>query len=214
MWKPLAVAAACLSLQACAIVGSDKPLFFAADAAAAPALRPGLWAMPESDCKDFDPAQPADKWPQCANLIVVKPTTIGGNEKQDDGSIKKRELSYVLAGGDPRILQLTAPADKKPDEPNYLFMAVKPMKSDEQGRLIQGQVWLVLCEPPPNPGNPLAKHKAEPMPGMKVLPDDKGCLAERPAAVRAAAESTAKWLKDEDIGDAVIVVHWVRDGDH
>ncbi|MDB5431059.1 MAG: hypothetical protein JWP35_2175 [Caulobacter sp.] len=213
MLRMLAIVAAGLALQACTIVGSDKPLFSAADTVGAPALRPGLWAMPESDCKGFDPARPASQWPECANKIIVRPGTVGGDEKQDDGSIKKRELSYVLAGGNPRILQLAAPADRKADDPAFLYVGVRPLKTDNKGRLIESQIWLVLCEEPPDEDHPFAEHKSHPLPGMKVMPDDRGCLAEAQGPVREAAKASEGWLKKAGIDDAIITVRWVRDGE-
>jgi hypothetical protein len=213
MRKVLAAAMACLGLQACAVVGAERPLFTAADAAGAPALRPGLWAMPEADCQGFDPARPADTWPECANMIIVRPGTVGGDEHEKDGSIKKRELAYVLAAGDPRILQLAAPDDRKPDEPAYLFVGVHPGKTDAQGRLIEGRIWLVLCEPPPPTNRIFEKRTPHPLPGLRPMKDGEGCLADAQGPVRAAAVGSESWLKKADVEDAIITAHWVRDGE-
>jgi hypothetical protein len=213
MRKTLAAAILCLGLQACSMVGAEKPLFAAADAAGAPPLRPGLWAMPETGCQGFDPAQPADKWPGCANMIIVRTGTVGGDEHEDDGSIKKRELAYVLAAGDPRILQLAAPDDRKPDEPPYLFLGVKPSKTDPEGRIIEGRLWLVLCEPIPTNDKMFAKHKPHPLPGLRPMKDGEGCLADAQGPVRAAAAASEGWLRKADLEDAIITAHWVRDGE-
>lgn len=213
MRRFLVVAAFCMGLGACSVVGSDKPLFGAADAAGAPVLRPGVWAMPESDCKGFDPAAPATAWPDCANLIIVGPDTLSGNERQDDGSIKKRSLPYILAAGDPRVLQLATPPDRKPEQPAYLYVGVRPGKKDTEGRVIEGDVWLVLCEQPRS-DHPFDKRPPHPLPGLTQR-GDSVCVATAQGPVRAATAATEKWLADmDDLDDAVITAHWVRDGEN
>ena len=127
-----------------------------------------------------------------------------GNERQNDGSIKKRELPYVLAAGDPRVMQLAAPADRKPEQPAYLYVGVRPGKTDTQGRLIEGEIWLVLCEEPPDDDHIFAKHKPRPLPGLTQR-GDSVCIATTKGPVKAAAAASERWLrKREEPEDAVI----------
>jgi hypothetical protein len=212
MLRVIALAALALSLQACAMVGSNTPLFSAADARGAPPLRAGLWAMPDADCKDFDPAKPAAEWPKCANLIKVSSEAVGGEEKQDDDSVKVISLRYILAAGDPQVLQLAAPADKKPDDPNFLYLGLRPGKLDEKGRAIEAQVWMALCEKPDSKAI-LEKRKPRPLPGLTPTADGKGCLASAPGPVREAVKISEGWLKAEDTGAMIITLRWVRDGE-
>lgn len=210
--KLLMIAAAGLLLQACSVVSSEKPLFTAADAAAAPGLRPGVWVMLEPGCKDFDAARPTSEWPECAEHIIVTPTTLGGESKQRDGSMKAESLTYLLAAGDPRVMQLTAPADRKPDEPAYLYLGVRPLKTDKDGRITEGRIWLALCKEPPNPDRPLDQPKGPPLPGLKMLPKDAGCLADAPGPVRNAVKQTERWLSRPGYEETNLLVSWVRDG--
>jgi hypothetical protein len=212
MLRLIAIAVLTLSLQACAMVGSNKPLFSAPDTRDGPQLRAGLWAMPDEDCKDFDPIKPAAAWPKCANLVKVTADTIGGVEQQDDGSMKAVALTYVLAAGDPRVLQLAAPADKKPTDPNFLYLGLRPTRLDDKGRAVEVKAWMALCEKPDSKAL-LQKHTPHPLPGLTPTADGKGCLATSPGPVREAVKVSEGWLKDGENGDAIIAIHWVRDGD-
>lgn len=212
MRQLIAIVVLALGLQACAMVGSDKALFSSADTRGAPVLRPGLWAMPDADCKDFDPAKPVSEWPACANLIKVDAAVISGAQKQDDGSMKTMTLAYILAAGEPRVLQLTAPADKKPDDPNFLYVGVRPTKVDGQGRVVEIQAWLALCEPPDSKAL-TAPHRIHPLPGLTPTKDGKGCLADKPGPVRDAVKASEGWLKADGNGDVIISIRWVKDGD-
>ena len=50
MQRLLFVLAAALMLGGCNMVYAEQPLFTAADAASAPAMRPGLWSKRTADC--------------------------------------------------------------------------------------------------------------------------------------------------------------------
>jgi hypothetical protein len=206
--------AASFSLGGCNLVISPTPVFTAADAEGAAPLKPGLWASPDKNCQ-FDEAKPASEWPSCAQGSVITPTQAYGV-----GSPEKA-TPYVLASGDPRVLQAIADLSDKGSEnasvktngPIYMFIAVKPLASDMQGRIIKAEAWFIQCGPPPpkpkdnspDAMKPEAYATKHPLPGMKM--DNGACAPADKAAVRNAAGPSRKWA------DQLMTLHWVRDGD-
>lgn len=74
--RVLALLLSSLLLGACTnMVRSETPWFGPADAAGAPALREGVWAAVDPDCR-FDPDRPLEQWPDCAQGRVIR----GGEE--------------------------------------------------------------------------------------------------------------------------------------
>lgn len=194
-----------LATGACAVVGSDEPLFSASDGKGHPALKPGLWAMPDEDCT-FDPAEAPEDWNNCANATLVSPDTFAEAVGKDGAPADR--LRYVLAGGDPRVAQVQAPEDK--EDPNYAFAGLRPLKSDAQGRIIEASVWLAMCEPPPKPEDALKDDpKSRPLPqGLSRVPGKPHCLATSPKAAREAVRRTEAWAKDREFA---LTARWVRD---
>jgi hypothetical protein len=204
------IALAALTLGGCNLVMSDKPVFTPADAEGAAPLRPGVWAAPDAGCA-FDEAQPVAAWPKCAGGSVVTPTEAWG---ADDPS---KHNAYVLAAGDPRVLQAVADISTSdnvsaPKGPIYLFLAVKPLASDGQGRIVKAEVWIIQCGPPPPPPKADAKEQPKPedyatkhpLPGM--IMSDGACSPRDKAAVLGAAGPSRAWA------EGVMTLHWVRDG--
>jgi hypothetical protein len=141
MRRLLLLFATALMLGGCNMVYAEHPLFTVADAAGAPQLRPGVWATRKADCA-FDSAKPAKDWPECASATIVSADSVGG--------LDDKRMGYVMAGGDPRVMQLAfTPDDDKPTI--YLFAGVRPLKSDAEGRITEARTWSVLCGPPPPP---------------------------------------------------------------
>jgi hypothetical protein len=208
-----AVAALAFLLCGCNMVVSPTPVFTADDAKGAPQMKPGLWAGPEPDCS-FDEKTPASTWPKCANGSIATATDFRGTDPTSKPS------PYVFAAGDPRILQ--AQADFNPGKGSdttitqkgslYVFLAVKPLASDGDGRITSIEAWFIQCgEPPPKPPEGkdfkpedyVTKH---PLPGLKV--DGGMCTPSGKDAVRGAAKASRAWA-----GDQILHSHWVRDGD-
>ena len=204
MLRFFAVCCMGLMTSACVMVGSDKPLFSAADASGA-ALRPGIWELQGDDCK-FDPARPVTTWPECANGMIVTPTRLtGGFGKADP----PQTMSYVLAGGDPPVIQLAAPQDRKPEDPSFLYAGVRPSRTDSAGRIVEAHVWLAACFRPPSNLN--SKAAPRPFPGLTMKKGDSYCRATEAGPVRnAAAKSEAIAIKGDKLW---VSAHWVRDGD-
>lgn len=196
-----------LATSACAVVGSDRPLFGAVDARGQAVLRTGLWAMPDEDCT-FDPADKAKEWNDCANATFVSPTTF--SERPNDHDEERETLGYVLAGGDPRVLQVQAPDGKQ--NPNYAYAGLRPLRLDEAGRIVEARVWLALCEPPPNPKDPSADDAKPKALAPGLLRDSKGggCTATRASAARGAVTRSEAWASEREL---TLAARWIRDAD-
>lgn len=103
-----------LLLGACTnMVRSEAPWFGPAEAASAPALRDGVWASTDPDCR-FDTNRPLEQWPGCAQGRVIR----GGEEleldyfdSEDEHGRRERSdygwssEAFVLAAGAPRVHQ-------------------------------------------------------------------------------------------------------------
>ncbi len=211
---------ACAGLGGCNLVLSEKPMFTAADAAGAPPMREGVWAAPEKDC-EFDRAKPADEWPKCASASLIgAATTRAIKSKESDGVEVKTNISqeaapYILASGDPRVLQVAIEVDGKDGKKEVLFayLALEPLAFDREGRIVRAQGWLIQCGPPPPKGaRPRPGAKSEdafvtrhPLPGLKV--ENGNCTPRDKAAVRGAAKPSRAWMTEEPKP-----TFWVRDG--
>jgi hypothetical protein len=221
--RAIALLAVTLLLGGCNLVVSETPVFSTVDATGAPPLRPGVWAAPQPDC-DFKPSEPLDRWPKCAGGAAITPDAIlaatddpsslsaAGQAPPADAKPPMR-VPYVLAAGDPRVMQIhfVLPIDPAIKAAFFYFIALKPTAHDADGRITAAEAWLIQCGPPPPPsvdssGKPnqggLTDH---PLPGMKV---EKGeCTPSGKAAVVGAALPSRAWA-DNQVG----MLRWVRDG--
>lgn len=198
-----------LNLSACAVVGSDQPLFSAADARGYAVLRTGLWAMPDEDCT-FDPAAKAKDWNNCANATLVGPTTFSELQGKGDDE-DANTLRYVLAGGAPRVVQIQAPEGD--GDPNYAYAGLRPLRADEAGRVVEARVWLAICEPPPDPKKVLEEdeEKRPALPaGLARAEKGPGCMATSASAARAAVERSEVWATGREMA---MTARWIRDAD-
>ena len=212
-FRALAAGGFAASLSACNMVVTTEPTFLAEDQGA-PTLREGLWVNTEKDCK-FDIKAPAAKWPECAHWMVVKGSAMTG--VTDKG--EPFNLPFVLAAGDPRVLQIRLEDDKKGEDGKaanlYLYMGLKALKTDKDGRIISYTGWMVQCGPPPPKdarkpdGNPRYGTLA-PLPGMIMDDDLSGCAPESKAALIKAAGSSEHF---QDVAANGEDSRWVRDGD-
>ncbi|HEY3800440.1 MAG TPA: hypothetical protein VGL58_18975 [Caulobacteraceae bacterium] len=190
-----AVLAAALLLSGCTGVISTKPWFTAANAGAAPRLRDGVWGygpMPRTQpCPTLDETKPVKDWPDCAKGIVIT----GGRLSMTDDKGKTESAPFVVAAGDPEILQM-----QNTPEPQYLYAWIRTDKTDAAGRAIAISGWRVLCGAPgPNDTTPTR------YPGLAK--SDSDCTAASIAALRAAAKSS----EADDKTDR-FEAHWVRAG--
>jgi len=208
------LAAICLlaaGLSACNLVTTSEPMFTAADAAGAPALREGLWANIEPDCK-VDLKKPASRWPSCAEGFVIQD---GMLFSQDEASDKDQRAGFILASTDPRILQIKLTGeDGNADQVGYFYFGVDPLKFDAQGRILEFTAWLVLCGPPPPkdyklPDGERRYGTLEPFAGMIM---DEALSDCSPVDENALAPAAAASLKLDPQASGGAASRWVRDG--
>lgn len=200
------------SLSACNMVVTPEPMFLEADQAT-PALREGLWVNPEKDCQ-FDIKTPATKWPECAHWIVVKDAAMTGVNKKE-----KFTIPFVLAVGEPRVMQIRIEDDQKKIVDGkiaaiYVYMGLRAVKTDKQGRITAYSGWMVQCGPPPPPDalKPDGNKRwgsLTPFPGIKMDEDLSGCVPEDKAALIKAAGLSEQYDQDADQNANS---RWVRDG--
>jgi hypothetical protein len=212
-----------LALGGCNLVVSTTPVFTDADAAGHPPLRAGVWASPDDGCA-FKPDTPFDSWPGCANGALITADAILGPaqtpstpDASDSGAPPKAApptaVPYILAAGDPRVLQVHFAPSPTPGFPTmayFWFIAVHPTALDHDGRITAAQIWPIQCGPPPPKkpikGNADANDLAtrHPLPGMTL--NNGLCTPAGKAAVLNAAGPSRAWA------DKIGVLKWVRDG--
>jgi hypothetical protein len=185
-----------LLLAACNVVVSNKPWFTQADAAGAPRLREGVWlgSSPLTGPCAVDERQPIDAWPDCARPVLVRRSDLVQLSK-DNGRWRQMRMPYVLAGGEPLILQVGATYAGKI---GYVYEWVRVNRLDDQGRVIAYAGWFVLCSSAGSGGTTAS------YPGLVKQDDD--CTASSIAALRSAAKAS-----DSDATE-MAQAHWVRDG--
>lgn len=175
MRRFLLLAAASLLLGGCNLVVAELPIFTEADASGAPQLKPGVWLSRDPACP-VDTSKPMSDWPACADPSVISADTIGGRAGDD------RAMPYVLAGGDPQVLQMKIQMD--PEKPAlYMFAGLQVLRTDAQGRIVEARTWGVQCGPPP------PAPAADPDAGPPVAEEDEDVPADEAAAEEAAAEA-------------------------
>ena len=204
MMRIVAFLCAVAGLGGCGVM-SDHPLFSVADGEGAPILRPGVWVATEPDCK-FNPRGPAASWPACASAFILGPGAAGEVRREVKGEAPSPEpavQAYLLAAGDPVIVQVQTPPEAKAS-----YFALRPMASDGGGQITRVRLWPILCEPP----HAESERPGPPLPGLKPLGGPGGgCLARTQAAVRDAARRSEAWaFRDEPASG---VLRWIRDGD-
>jgi hypothetical protein len=197
------LAACALALGGCNYVYSDKPLFSSADSRGAPKLRPGIWMKPEKDCA-FEPSGPAKAWPKCAMAMRVLPDRL---QSLNDS---EKALPYLIAAGDPPILQI--PIGDNPGEGAYVYAGLGVTKRDSQGRVTQFVSWMAQCGPPPPDPDTSSRHARRVtehlLPGLKIDKNGEACVATDPGAVRTSAKASEAWNDDKGLAS------WVRDGEN
>ncbi len=208
-----AVIALAVALVGCNLVYSERPLFSAADAKNGPGLRIGLWLKRDAGCQ-FDETRPVRRWPKCAEWQLVRPTDVLGLDAQGR---KWTQYGYVLAAGQPRILQV-AVQDPQVDggRAEYFYLGLDPIRIDPNGDVVEYRDWLVQCGPPPPTPPPEGKHPKlvepqvtqAPLPGLVPHPDadhPDDCSAQTAVAVRNAAQASLAWSSTDNW-------RWVRSG--
>lgn len=201
--RHIGIVACALALAGCNLVYSEKPLFSAADSRGAQ-FRPGVWMKPEPGC-DFDRAKPLKEWPECAGGIILRA------DRMVDPKQSGKEVAYVLADGEPPVVQI--PFDEKLKKPIFVYAGVRVSKTDERGRITEFRTWIAQCGPPPPKPKDGAKPSFvtdHPLPGLKIDKESGMCIATSPGPVRVSVRASEAW----DDGDkSKVPASWLRDGE-
>jgi len=217
-WKLAAMAAPVLVLG-CNEVYSDHPWFTAADAAGAPRLRDGLWAVMETPDCQLDQSQPAEKWPDCAEAMVVEGDRLLSMDWTTDSDSGLRKLDgvdvaeTVLAAGNPRVLQFHALGKEGAEggakaDKLWFYVGVRPTAQDAAGRITGFSRWLVQCGPLA-PGAGTSDITRRPFRGIAV--EGKDCTATSAQALRNAA-ARSETLPGKSGRPDTPPARWIREG--
>ena len=196
--------AALTLLSGCNAVTTRGALFTPADAAGAPAPRPGLWRFAiDADCK-VDESRPLVEWPECGAGTVLGPGAAGYYDHRTGKPVWTVQ-PLTLVAGTPRIAQaqVSISGDAKMESDPYIYAGVKPTSFDDQGRITAFAFWLVQCGPPTADGDHATIH---PAPGMDFKPGDPVCTTASAAALREVAKASEAWAPKP------LTARWLRDG--
>jgi len=203
-WRPRAryvgigVVLAAQLLTACNGVVSSKPWF--SQAGDAPQLREGVWRLTSDKPCNVDERRPLTTWPDCALGLVVRASEIQGYQRDDKGRVKPFTLPYVLAAGDPAILQLD---DTTANPLKFEYAWLTRVRRDNKGQVVEVRGSTVGCGPSSgSPGGQPALY-----PG--VTAQSGGCVADSVDSLRAAAKSSTRDGPPQDVFNA----RWLRAGD-
>jgi len=195
-------------LSGCNQLVSKEP-WFQPDPAAS-VLRDGVWRIEKADCV-FDETAPVQRWPDCADWVVLKDGKPVALPPKREGANNSADGSLVWSPGDPLILQaehLSKSEDGKPER-IFTYTGVQVDARDPAGRITKVTTWPVICGPltegkyPETAGENVS---SQPWPGLTVA--EGSCTAESASAVRGAARlSYREGAIKENLGR----FKWVRD---
>lgn len=189
-----------LSLSACGMVASERPLFGTADGLGAPVARDGLWAILEPRCK-LNLQSPPSKWPACAFAILLRDGMILDPTPDPRGQVDD-PVAYQLVKGDPAIAQVSASSQGV----GYVYLGFRPLAVDGTGAVTEARVWPVLCAKPAAAGAKAAKI----LPGLIATPGGHGdCEVHRPGPLRNALTVSETWTSLPQA--KVFTVKWIKD---
>ncbi len=216
MLRTLTLILAAMSLASCGMVSSDRPLFGPLDARAAPVLKPGLWALVQPGCKLNLRASPK-KWPDCAQAAELRADGTAILIRRDTRADIEHETTWLVAAGDPAVLQVQGPKEDGKLRAPYVYFGVRPLASDIDGVIIRARVWPAFCARPQSAGPPpaAAKGKARSSKALAGLTPGKGpnanCLARGQLPVRNAVIQSESWAFVNDRDEPGVTAYWVRD---
>jgi hypothetical protein len=216
MRRKLAAILAPALLLGCNVVYSEHPWFTSANAAGAPRLRDGLWVVMDTpDCR-LDESQPPEKWPECAEAMVVEgdrllslnwtSDPVTGARKRDGADVAET----VLAAGNPRVLQFHA-LGKEGEEGGtkadkmWFYLGIRMTSRDTSGRITGFNRWVVNCGPTPPEGDATGATR-HPFHGIAV--DGKDCTATSVSALRNAAARSER-LPGKSGRPDIVPARWV-----
>jgi hypothetical protein len=201
--RAAAIAVGAILLAGCGdMLVSKTPLFSASAAADAPRLRPGVWKPTGPLCDD-----PTHK-ESCSQEIGVSDTTLVFPPDAFSGSAS---MPYVVARGDPTILQMRLLSTNPMPQDAYAFtyVGLRPTQLDDRGRIVAFTIWGVACGEPIGPARPDGSRTIRPFRGLTVLQGHAGdCTTRSISAARSAARASDAMFPR----DGRVSYEWVRDG--
>jgi hypothetical protein len=199
-------------LTGCNMVTSPKPLFFAADAVGQPQLRPGVWVSKGPACV-IDEQTPREAWPDCADSWIVRPGEVINSKNKDRPQGAGDHFPIVLAKGDPAVLQIGL-TDDAGLFAAYVYMGLRVLKRDAEGRVIAYKLWPALCGPPPK-ADPNAtgdlQLTARPIAGLVLDTKNHDCIASAQAPVHRSVSLSEAWNDEDSAASGHDEARWVRD---
>lgn len=192
-------------VSGCDVAMSEKPIFTGADTAGAPQFENGVWLLEDdSDCH-VDPAQPASRWPECANWIVFRDGQLFERVREGDIAVKRIENAVLIVSGDVGLAQIEyrSSGGLAVEPPVYFFAAFENIDKPPTLPLRSIALWSVMCGT--RPGEP-GKAASDDHPGELVrFPGfDEKCQPGSQDALRAAA------LASRPSGEPRLRAIWMR----
>ena len=232
VYRNVAASALALTLGACSVVSTERPMFSAADGKGAPVLKAGLWAVPERGCR-FKPLASPEKWPDCVQAIEVRDGLIRDLKPEIDGQRKHqakvggdKPMRYLIAAGEPPVLQVETGED---GARSYFYFGLRPLASDVDGAIVRSRGWIALCKDPnaPTPAPAKARPPARtskahrsakpaPPPPNGLLPGltpvaGSGCTAMTAGSIARAVAANEAWAFTGDKDEIGWTAVWLRD---
>jgi hypothetical protein len=211
MMRIVALVGLAAMLAGCNTITSTTPLFSSADTRGQAQPRPGVWMDEDSTCV-FDTSKPIGAWPGCADAWVVHPGAILAGREPGTPITAWTSYKTILTKGDPAVLQIEVGADSPPK--GYIYVGLRSLKLDAQGRVVEYKAWPALCgpPPPPDPNGQNTNVTQQPIPGLVINKDHSDCTASAKGPVLVSVRESEAWGGDTD-GRGRDHVRWIRDGD-
>jgi len=181
-------------LGACNMAISETPLFTDADKANL-IPRDGVWLTEDPDCR-FDSNLPESQWPKCA--IWAEVNGANGQMLIRDGKDQDQQARFVIAKGDPPIVQILWRDDAKDDGKTfYVFFGLEPGQKGTDTGFTTAATWEVKCGTKDPAGSDI-----KPYPGLspECRPSSQDAVRSAATASRPTAEMamTWRWLRPEN----------------
>ncbi len=182
-----------LLLGACNMAISETPVFDERDAAKL-VPREGIWLSDDPDCR-FDPGLSETQWPGCAIWLIVHSN--GRELLLQDGKGEAQQARYVIAKGQPTIVQILWRDEAKDDGKTfYVFFGLEPGGAQPDGTFVTASSWEVKCGVKDASSSEIAAY-----PG--ITPECRPELAKSIRSAAVASRPTAemamdwRWLRPE-----------------
>jgi hypothetical protein len=174
-------------IGACNMAISETPTFALEDSAGL-APRDGIWVSDDSDCR-FDSSLPESQWPGCAIWVIVHSS--GRELLLQDGKGEAQQARYVIAKGQPTIVQILWRDEAKEDGKSfYVFFGIEPGPRQNDGTFITASSWEVKCGVK-DPSS--SEIKPYPGIGQECRPESRNGIRSAAVASRPTAEMAVDW---------------------